>query len=380
MPRRSVMSAAIAFTAALGLTWSASAPSGASSADASRRPTGHVWTDVSAGVDHTCGIRTDHSLWCWGYDIGDLPVQVDASPDWASVEAGYRYTCGLRTDHTLWCYGRNDFGQLGVGDREYRSTPTQVGTDADWTGVSLGFSHTCATRLDHTLWCWGHNASGELGLGDTLLRKVPTQVGDEAGWRNVATSGSFKAYTCATRTDHTLWCWGKNDVGQLGLGDRKQRVVPTQVGSETTWDVATAGDVHTCATRLDNAIWCWGDNTEGQLGLGDRTGRLTPTQVGADTDWKVVDAGWWHNCARRTDGALWCWGDNYSGALGIGGGRHDALTPTRVGGDTNWTPAAGGYGHTCAIRVHHTLWCWGDNLNGQLGLGDELQRSVPTRV
>ena len=93
----------------------------------------------------------------------------DSGPVWLTVSAGGFHTCGIRTDHTLWCWGDNGYGQLGLGDKKKRAMPTQVGTGTDWAGLVAGNAHTCATRTDHTLWCWGLNRDGQLGIGSNNL-------------------------------------------------------------------------------------------------------------------------------------------------------------------------------------------------------------------
>ena len=386
MSRRSARAFAVCLIAALGFASGVIAPATASGRDAVPPPTGHVWAQVAAGEGHTCGVRRDHSLWCWGeggsrlghgdFDDRLVPTQVGTDTNWATVGVGEAHTCAVRTDHTLWCWGWNGFGQLGLGDRDPdRYIPAQVGTDIDWASVTLGYGHTCATRTDATLWCWGRNVYGELGLGDRKLRKTPTRVGSGSDWAMVDASITYHSYTCATRTDATLWCWGRNDVGQLGVGDTRLRTAPTQVGTDTNWALVSAGGGHTCATRIDATLWCWGDNYTGQLGLGDRGNRRSPAEVGSDTDWAYPNTGYFHSCATATDGSLWCWGDNLHGQLGLGGTRRHS-TPARVGSDTNWGAVSTGASHTCANRTHHTLWCWGRNYWGQLGLGDRTDRQT----
>ena len=138
---------------------------------------------------------------------------------WARVAAGGFHTCGVRTDRSLWCWGDNGRGQLGLGDRDERNSPARVGTGTSWASLVTGYQHTCATRVDHTLWCWGWNRAGQLGLGETGRRPRPNQVGTDTDWANIGAAGY--AHTCGIRTDHTLWCWGSNVAGQLGLGDTR---------------------------------------------------------------------------------------------------------------------------------------------------------------
>jgi alpha-tubulin suppressor-like RCC1 family protein len=145
------------------------------------------------------------------------------------VRGGYLHTCGIRLDHTLWCWGSNHYGQLGLGDYENRNVPTRVGNDANWVGVRSGDGHSCGVRLDHTLWCWGFGYYGQLGLGDTSGRSVPTQVGGGADWTRRLGAGGTGEHTCSIRLNHTLWCWGWNNWGILGLGDTDNRLVPNKV-------------------------------------------------------------------------------------------------------------------------------------------------------
>ncbi len=380
---------ATGMTVAAGLLLAVPGTSTAAGGEATGQRVDADWAAISAGSRHSCGIRTNHTLWCWGWNragqlgLGDLerrtsPTRVGTRTDWVGIVSSYDHTCATRSNHTLWCWGSGRNGQLGLGDTTGRDTPTRVGTGADWAVVSAaGFAHTCGIRTDHTLWCWGNNANGQLGLGGTVARKSPAQVGTGTHWTGVKAGDS---HTCATRTNHTLWCWGYNANGQLGLGDTTDRTAPTRVGTDADWTEVGAGDgYHTCGVRTDHTLWCWGYNGQGQLGVGNTTGRTVPTRVGSDTDWAHVIAGHRHTCATRTDHTLWCWGHNDYGQLGLG----DTVTvtiPTEVGTGTDWELVGAGDRHTCAIRTDQTLWCWGRNYHGQLGLGHRHNRLQPRRV
>jgi hypothetical protein len=146
----------------------------------------------------------------------------------------------------------------------------------------------------------------------------------------------------------TLWTWGNNTFGQLGLGDNFDRDTPTQVGTNT-WNTVEAGEDHTVAIRNDGTLWAWGGNWAGQLGLGDTLNRNTPTQVGTAT-WTAVAAGGNHTVAIRNDDTLWAWGSNWAGQLGLGDNL-DRISPTQVGTATNWAAVAAGGNHTAAIRT-----------------------------
>ena len=139
---------------------------------------------------------------------------------WARIAAGGDHTCGIRTDGTLWCWGDNDAGELGLGNHTGHDRPWQITTPAagGWASVTAGGEDTCGIRTDATLWCWGNNWEGQLGIGNENSQGRPRQVTTPVpgGWASVTTAGD---HTCATRTDATLWCWGANGNGQLGLGN-----------------------------------------------------------------------------------------------------------------------------------------------------------------
>jgi alpha-tubulin suppressor-like RCC1 family protein len=260
-----------------------------------RMSSGAAWARIAAGGDHTCGIRAGGTLWCWGDNtygqlgLGshvsqDLPRQVvsPARGGWARVIADFEDTCAIRTDATLWCWGDNGFGVLGTGNSTSQDRPTQVTTPAPggWASITTSGDHTCATRTDATLWCWGANDDGQLGLGNHTFPDRPTQVTTPAagGWASVTAGG---VSTCGVRTGATLWCWGYNGDGQLGLGNHAPHDLPRQVTTPAAggWVSVTADSGYTCGIRVGGSLWCWGDNSDGQLGLGNRTAQDRPRQV-----------------------------------------------------------------------------------------------------
>lgn len=339
-------------------------------------PSGTGWSSLGLGGDHSCAIRTDSSLYCWGRNdygqLGDGGTTDQSSPEhigtatWTAVSGGYLYTCGIQTGSALYCWGENDMGQLGLGVVAEQHTPVRVGT-ATWSAtVGRGGSTrmtSCAIKAaDSTLWCWGD-------LGPQVLQ--PTQVGTDGTWTGLATG--FFGGACGVKTDGTLWCWGTNLSGQLGLGDTASRAAPTQVTSPSTtgWSAVAAGARHACALRGDT-LWCWGYNAEGELGNNTTTNQLTAVQVTvpAATGWASVSAGFADTCATRTDGSLYCWGSNGNGQLGVGNttDQHQPAQVTTPSG-TGWSAVSVGYQHGCATRTDGTLYCWGDGSNGRLGQG-----------
>ncbi len=354
------------------------------------------WQAMSVGYEHSCGIQEDGSLWCWGHnDLDQLgvfgapkrqwrPLKVGSAQDWEVLEAGGHHSCGIRADGTLWCWGNSASGQLGHGATWSGGSPVQVGTQTDWKSVSVGDEQTCGIRAGGTLWCWGDNSSGELGDGTTTERHSPVQVGSSAEWAAVDVA---QRSTCAVKTDGTLWCWGDNNYGQLGDGTNTDRTTPGQVGSATTWESVSIGrgpaltGTHACAIRSDGTLWCWGADAEGQLGH-DSADFSVPSQVGSDTDWQSVVADAGATCALKTSGQLWCWGNNIHGLLGVSG-ANPVSTPTRVGTRSDWSRVdVDGYDdygllhrHTCGLTDAGTLHCWGLNRNGELGIGPKNRQS-----
>lgn len=286
----------------------------------------------------------------------------------------------VRSDGTLWAWAYNSRGQLGLGDTTDRLVPTQLGTDTDWASVAAGgyagIGHSLALKDDGTLWAWGHNYYGQLGLGDTSNRTAPVQVGADTDWVSIAAG---QGHSLAVKADGTLWAWGSNWAGQLGLGDVTNRSIPTRVGKDTDWVQAAGSSYSSYAIKTSGALYSWGYNAYGQLGLGDATTRTAPMQVGTDTDWTTVRCGESFAIGIKSTGTLWTWGDNASGQLGHGG-TTARNTPWQVGTDTDWAEASGGFRHVIAVRTSGTLWSWGENYAGNLGVGDLNVRAVPTQV
>jgi alpha-tubulin suppressor-like RCC1 family protein len=355
------------------------------------------WIHIAAGTNVTCGIREGNTLWCWGagaygalgtgHSVNEnQPTQISKpTAGWASVTDGGGHGCAIRKDGGLWCWGYNVQGELGIGTTVNAARPHQVTAPAStgWASVTAGANQTCAIRSDSTLWCWGYNGDGQLGLGNTTTEDTPQQVTSPAstGWTAVS-AGS--GYTCATRSDSTLWCWGYNGAGNLGIGSTTNQELPQQVTDPpgAGWASITAGFNFTCAIGSDSTLWCWGNNLEGELGIGNTTSQDLPAQVTApaSTGWTSATVGGFHTCAIRTH-ALWCWGRNDSGQLGIGSTVGQDL-PKRVvvPSATGWSLIALGYYHTCATHTGHTLWCWGNNDQGQLGIGSTGNQDLPQQV
>jgi alpha-tubulin suppressor-like RCC1 family protein len=314
------------------------------------------------------------------------PSQIGSFTDWSKISAG-TYTCaGVRTNGTLWAWGRNNFGQLGQGNVTIRSSPVQIGSDTNWSDVLVGEYHCIALKTDGTLWTWGNNSSGQLGLGVAGTgQSVPVQIGTGTNWSKIAIGS--RSSGAITNTGQ-LWVWGFNGYGMLGLGDTVNRSSPVQVGALTDWNSLSFGSTnygsrHAAATKTNGTLWTWGTNNYGQLGQNNTTNRSSPVQVGTDTSWSLAEVFRYGFLAIKT-GTLWFSGRNTYGQLGYRISiRGSNLSPIQVGTATGWTSSPGklttAYG--ChAIGNTGGLWAWGNNTSGQLGFNDTTNRSLPTLV
>lgn len=312
------------------------------------------------GQDCCAGDMCDAGLQCMGSGCGCV----------ASLAAGTRHTCAIKLDGSVWCWGANDLGQLGTMDEGM--SPLPVAVPADF-GAGMGAQqisareHTCATRESGVAVCWGHNGSGKadpLSLANIIIPTLAT-------WSMPATTvGVGQSHTCMGRdAGLSTSCWGDNASGQLtgalpGPGPFDSAVP----GFEPNRVVA--GTAHTCASSLMGSVYCWGNNGSGQLA------RDPVTTPSSDTPLPVtigpigaLASGNNHVCARVGNEAL-CWGANDLGQLGDGTGAMSSTPvpvalPLVAGAVSN---VVSGPNHACALVAGGVLYCWGSNDKGQLML------------
>lgn len=348
------------------------------------------WSAVSAGLQHTCALGSDATLWCWGYNSdGQLgsnaaitsptPSKVGIASNWTSVSAGDDSTCGVQSNGTLWCWGSNKYGQLGnntnSGTNNANPAPLQV-AGTSWASVSVGRRYACGRQTTGTVWCWGFNSDGQLGRivgADPLAdNPVPGQVGSATTWTSVS-AGTDQA--CAVQSGGTLWCWGGNSSGQLGNSvnlDGMPTPTPTQVGSVATWSSVSAGEYHTCALQSSGAAFCFGSNAFGELGKAANANQNSaPSSAG--TGWTSISAGGDHTCGTKIGAPLvidgvYCFGRNQYAQLGKAANATANATAARVSSSTSaWTITDSGGASTCARTTANKVFCWGLNEFGQLG-------------
>jgi alpha-tubulin suppressor-like RCC1 family protein len=334
-----------------------------------------------------------YNLFSWGINNGGVlglgnitnyssPKQVGSLTNWLVLASCYGNSriasYAIKSDGTLWSWGQNAQGQLGLNNTTYYSSPKQVGALTNWLTVSAGYAYAMAIKTDGSLWAiGGKNQFGNLGSGNTTNYSSPKQVGALTNWSKVITGLS---YVFAIKTDGTLWSWGRNQAGCLGLGNTTYYSSPKQVGALTNWLQISASTYQAYAVKTNGTLWTWGWYYHNQLPLNvGTTSYSSPTQVGALTNWKTTAAGYFGGSATKTDGTLWTWGYNNYGQLGLGNTTNYS-SPVQIGALSNWSSVIGRYNSQNAIKTDGTLWTWGQNNYGQLGLGNTTYYSSPKQV
>ena len=356
-----------------------------------------VPTSMAYNCSTGMSVRTDGTLWAWGYNASGLllqgnttttssPVQVGALTDWATSHMGPAVVHMINTDGHIYGGGTGAAnGRVGNGtiSVSYLS-PVQVGNHSPWEYVAVGSQQVLGITEDYTLWAWGDNSTqGPLGDLTTVDKSFPVQVkGGPAvtAWRSIA-MGSY--VSAGVDSAGKLWTWGSGGSGRSGHGDTANRSSPVQVGSLTDWSLPALGTDHAGSIKTDGTLWMWGDNGNGELGDGSSTDRSSPVQIGSLTTWARVECGNIQTIAVTTAGTLFTWGLNTSGALGDGSTTARS-SPVQVGSLTTWASDRGSIamGNNCgfAIKTDGTLWSWGANGSGQQGHGNTTALSSPVQV
>ncbi len=193
-------------------------------------------------------------------------------------------------------------------------------------------------------------------------------------------SGGYH-FTCGLTTDHRAYCWGFNDTGALGDGTHTHRHTPTAVAGGLSFRQISAGAISACGVTMDFRAFCWGANDNGLLGDGTTTYRTTPVAVAGGHRFRQVETNWKHTCGvSYPDDRVYCWGENLDGELGDGT-RTRRLKPTLVASTLRFRRVSAGWSHSCGVTADDRMFCWGLNSLGQIGDSSTAARRLkPARV
>jgi alpha-tubulin suppressor-like RCC1 family protein len=362
-------------------------------------PAGTRFAQVSAGDNYSLALAADGTPYAWGYNtsgqlgnngsISDrtssVPVAVlaPAATGYAQAAAGGNHSLGLRTNGTLYAWGYNAYGQLGNDATADSPWPVAVRLGAAPAGtrfgqVSAGDIHSLVLAADGTAYAWGYNGMGQLGNNTTANSPVPVAVSAPAGVLFTQVSAG-ELHSLALAADGTLYAWGDNRLGQLGNGSTTASLVPAPVSAGaipagTRFVQVSAGLNYSLALAADGTIYGWGYNSSGQLGNGATTASLVPVAASlgaapAGTRFVQVSAGMSHVLGLAADGTLYAWGNNAFDQLGNGGSANANPLPVAVSTPTGvrFTQVSAGGLHSLGLAADGTLYAWGDNLYGQMG-------------
>ena len=247
--------------------------------------------------------------------------------------------------------------------------------------VAVGILHSCGLTVHGFAYCWGLNDVGQVGDSTHVQRLVPALV--KGGWTFTQLSAGGD-HTCGIIPGGAVYCWGSNFTGQLGDSSMDDRTVPVRVAGNLTLAQLSAGSFHTCGLTAGGVAWCWGSNLYGALGDGTRSLRLYPVPVGGGLQFSQVSAGGVHTCGIAFGSTAYCWGWNGGGQVGDST-TTNRLTPTPVYGGLSFAeisanPGSDLEGHTCAVTTGGIAYCWGTNSNGELGDSTNTGHLSPVAV
>lgn len=370
---------------------------------------GNVVTQLAAGRAHTCALRRDGSVDCWGDNshgqLGDgtttgrpkrAPVKgLPGKP--SQLVAGGDHTCA-RIGGSVWCWGADTYGELGdASTASARTVPVQAIGVSTATSVDVGGTFACAILSTGHAICWGANDKGQLGDGTTTPRskaQPDREVGSNKGTVEGLPLLSISAgpsHACSRRASGGVAFWGDNSFSQSGVAAPTTTPffvsptdgLPAPDGSFIDdASAVAAGGKHCCAVRAMGVVICWGADDRGQLGDDDiavGTGKKDFVSVVAlpAASPSTLTLGDEHTCVRSTIGPVYCWGRNDLGQLGIGTTGADQSVPQQIPDLKNVIELVAGGSHTCARTSSGDVWCWGSNASGQLGDGSHSNRPKP---
>ena len=336
-------------------------------------PPGVEFVAVSVGYSHACALTDGGQAYCWGsnesgqlgtgdYTQRETPAPVVGGRTFTLIDAGQQSTCGLTTDSKAYCWGRNTHGSIGLGTTSPSSVSVPTLAAGGMSFVHIGVNQhmgTCAATPEHVVYCWGHNDMHQLGRTPPLV--ADTAIAPLSGDARLSWVDGSAFHTCGLTPGGAAYCWGERAGGNTGIqpGDTTPEWVPNPVAGGHAFTKLATGDWHTCGITASGAAYCWGMNTWGQLGNGVIANDSFPTPVPVTGGHTFVDivANRHTTCALTASGEIYCWGLNEGGSLG-NLWMQDSPHPVRAGGDDTYHAIGMGYGGTCAVRTDGQIVCW----------------------
>ncbi|MEI7917847.1 MAG: prepilin-type N-terminal cleavage/methylation domain-containing protein [Candidatus Saccharibacteria bacterium] len=380
-----------------------------------------VWKQITVGTNYNfnCGIASDDKAYCWGNnDYGQLgnnsittsrvPIPVNTSGVFSgktitSIETGEAHTCAIASDNLVYCWGRNQLGALGNNSTVESHVPVAVTSTGVLSGktiksLSSGADHTCVVASDNLAYCWGYNSNGQLGNGSTTQSNVPVAVATTGvlSGKTIKSISSGRNYTCVIASDNLVYCWGAGTSGQLGNNAYLDSLTPVAVNtagvlSGKTVKSISVGNYFTCLIASDDLAYCWGYNYSGQLGNNSATQQFSvPVAVNTagllnGKTIKSIASGASNACAIASDNLSYCWGVNNAGQLG-NNSTVNSLVPVAVINTTGLLNSkiinyiSTGAVDTCVIASDYRTYCWGQNMDGNLGNNSITNSLMPVLV
>ena len=293
--------------------------------------------------------------------------------------AGAQHVCAAANNRRVYCWGDNDDGQMGIGTTSFlQAVPKLVALAPGAVSVAAGGGHSCALTTMGTAYCWGRNQLGQLGRGPVPGNPLlPNAVLTSQQFIAVTAGGN---HSCGLAMSDDISCWGANPSGQVGDGSTMTRLEPQPVVANVTWLALATGANHSCAIATDHTAWCWGANGDGQLGDSTTTNQDLSTAVVGGGQFLMIAAGGGHTCALTRAGAIYCWGRNLQGQTGTGLPDSIVTVPTAAATVLTFSAVTAGAQHSCGLAADSAAYCWGENSAGQLGDSSNTPRATPVPV
>lgn len=293
------------------------------------------------------------------------------------VKAGNGFSAILKDDGTVWIWGLNNKGQLGNGTYANSDSPVVVPNLSSVTAIAAGREHFLALKSDGTVWTWGSNGAGQLGNNTTTTSNIPVQVktGADSFLSNIVAIDAGEYHSMALKSDGTVWTWGNNANGRLGIGTQTNSSIAVQVIFSGTAIAISAGSKHSAIVKNDNTVMAWGYNSYGQLGISSTTTQLSPVAISGLSNVSAIDAGANHTIVLKTDGTVWGWGRNDFGQLGNGTYNTRVTSPAELFADA--TDIVAGENVSFFIKADG-IFSTGYGFYGQLGQDNLFAQKIST--